>query len=104
MIELLEKMLSIVNEEDEIPVEEKDPLVEKVAALAHDQWMKWAKDILETETISKERADRWKEECFKPYEELTEEMKEFDRQWARKYITLIQSGKIEESIGKVKWM
>ncbi len=40
MKELLEKMLSIVNEEDEIPVEEKDPLVEKVAALAHDQWMK----------------------------------------------------------------
>lgn len=65
-------------------------LLEKVSALVHEEWMDWAKNILESEDISDERVTRWKEECFKPYEELTEEMKEFDREWGMKFLRLLQ--------------
>lgn len=66
----------------------KEELIEKLAALEHEQWMQWAKDILKTEEINKERAERW-EKLFVPYDELTEEMKEEDRKWARKVLNLL---------------
>ena len=77
--ELFEKVFKLkqVNE-----VEEIDELLEKVSSLVHEEWMAWAKDILKTEKISPGRTKHWEEECFKPYEELTEEMKEYDREWA----------------------
>jgi len=67
-------------------------LLERLSSLEHDQWMNWAKTILKTENISKERAERW-EECFVPYSNLTEEMKEYDREYARKVIDLLM-GKV----------
>ena len=63
-------------------------LIEKLAALEHEQWMQWAKDILKTEDIKKERAEQWAE-LFVPYDELTEEMKEEDRKWARKVLSIL---------------
>jgi hypothetical protein len=65
-----------------------DSIVEKLAALEHDQWMDWAKNILETEEITAERAERWKD-LFIPYDELSEEMKELDREWARKVLKIV---------------
>lgn len=76
--------------EEKNKVEDKnDDLLEKLASLEHDQWFCWAKDIIKSESISEERAKRWKEECFKPYEELSEEMKEYDREWARKVLNIV---------------
>ena len=39
--------------------------------------------------LSDERVKRWEEECFMPYEELSEEMKEYDREYARKVLEII---------------
>ena len=53
--------------------------------------MTWAKDIMEKETLSEERVKRWNDECFMPYDKLSEEMKEFDREWARKVLECINT-------------
>ncbi len=77
---------------DKIVLSKKDDneaLLEELSELEHEQWMKWAKDIAKKETLSKTRTDRWENECFKPYSELTEEMKEFDREWAKKVIEIV---------------
>lgn len=63
-------------------------LLEKLAALEHEQWEAWAKTILTQESISPERADRW-QQFFVPYKELDEATKEFDREWARKVLKII---------------
>jgi hypothetical protein len=63
-------------------------LLEKLAALEHAQWIAWATTILDQENISEERASRWAK-YFVPYEELDEATKEFDREWARKAIDII---------------
>lgn len=82
--ELLEKIQRVVEIDKDVSDEE---LIEKLAALEHEQWVFWAKDILKTEDINKERADQW-EKLFVPYDELTEEMKEEDRKWARKVLKI----------------
>jgi hypothetical protein len=69
--------------------------LEKLAELEHQQWMEWAKSLVsELENLDKEKIEkrlkRWKEECFKPYSELTDEMKEFDREWARKVLEIVE--------------
>lgn len=64
-------------------------LLEKLAALEHDQWIAWAQTVADTEpNLSEGRVERWKT-YFVPYEELTEEVKEFDREWARKVLNII---------------
>jgi len=65
-------------------------LLEKLAALEHEQWVTWAQTILSQETISDDRAGRWSN-FFVPYEELDEETKEFDRIWARKVLEVINN-------------
>ncbi len=61
--------------------------IEKVSLIIHEMWMHWASNLLKTEpAISKIRKDRWIKECFVPYEELTIEMKELDRSFAKKII------------------
>jgi len=75
--------------EDSTQENKKDLLIEKLAALEHDQWMEWAKDILKTETINKERVERWRK-LFIPYEDLSEEMKELDREWAYKVLSIVK--------------
>lgn len=61
----------------------KNIQLEKVSAIIHGMWTSWAKKLLETEeNISEARIKRWREDCFKPYEELSEEMKMLDRHFA----------------------
>ena len=50
----------------------------------HEYWISWAKNLIEQEpNISEERKKRWEDECFKSYVNLSEEMKEKDRKFAR---------------------
>lgn len=74
--------------------------IEKFAELEHEQWMTWAKNILpdlkkilegdpDAFLRTKNRIERWESECFKEYKDLTEQMKEFDREWARKVLNEI---------------
>ena len=71
--------------------EAKDPLVEKLAKIEHDQWMTWAKSLMKNEDLSQKRLDRWNKESMMPYADLSEEQKEFDREWARKVVSCINT-------------
>lgn len=65
-------------------------VTEKVSSEIHQMWMSWAKKIaVEEKNISKERIKRWERECFLPYDNLSEEMKELDRKFARRIIKII---------------
>jgi hypothetical protein len=86
----IQKRMKRVEELTGIKKMAKNDLREELANLEHEQWMKWAKDILKSEDISEDRAKRWKDECFKPYEKLSEKMKGFDREWADKVIKIVK--------------
>ena len=82
--------------------EAKQQVIEAIANLEHEQWMKWAKSILpELQELTRhhlpygkeievgncgcktcQRIKRW-QALFKPYSELTEEQKEQDRKEVR---------------------
>lgn len=68
-----------------------DPaLLEKLADLEHKQWISWSKALVLSEVnISSERKDRWKNYWRTRYKDLSEEMKEQDRVWARKVLETI---------------
>jgi len=68
--------------------EEKDPVLEQLAKLEHDQWMAWAKSLMETEDLSEDRVERWKT-MMVPYEELSDEIQEYDREYARKVLDVL---------------
>ena len=70
-------------------IDNKKDVIEKLADLEHQQWMLWAKDILKSEKINEERAKRWKD-LFIDYKDLSEEMKDKDREWARKAYKIIK--------------
>jgi len=63
-------------------------LIEALAALEHEQWMLWAKTLMETEQISPERQRRW-QKYMVPYVDLSEDVKEHDRRWARKVLVIV---------------
>jgi hypothetical protein len=69
-----------------------EEIIESLAELEHEQWMKWADAIMQTEKISDARFARWAS-CMIPYADLTEEMKEFDRVWARKALTILRKAR-----------
>lgn len=89
----IQERMKRINELTGIEKVAKGDLREELADLEHEQWMKWAKDILKSEDISKDRAKRWKKECFKPYDKLSEEMKDFDREWADKVLKIVEKHK-----------
>ena len=57
-------------------------VLEKLAAAEHDQWIHWSKNICHEEAISPGRIDRWAQ-YWVPYENLSDDVKEYDREWAR---------------------
>jgi len=69
-------------------------LLEKVSALVHENWMAWAKDVMEKKDELPERFKKWEKEMI-PYEELPDEAKEYDREWGRKFIGLLQPNNVE---------
>ena len=69
-------------------VMDEGELIERLAALEHEQWTWWAKGILGSEPISKRRRERW-ERCMVPYDQLPEDIKEADRIWARKVLAVL---------------
>lgn len=69
-----------------------EKLIEELSKLEHDQWMFWAKSILESEDISEDRKKRWKK-LFIPYSELSAKDKDDDREWANKVFKIIKQNK-----------
>ena len=66
----------------------EDLILEELAAIEHDQWIAWSKNIAETEDLSLDRVSRWRL-LWVPYVDLSEEMKEHDRKWARKVLEIL---------------
>ena len=64
-------------------------LIEKLAELEHEQWMVWSQDIASKELLSNERRERWRK-LWIPFQELSEEMKDRDRKWAKKVLEIIK--------------
>jgi hypothetical protein len=65
-----------------------DDLLERLSEIEHEQWMKWSKSIVSE--VSEERKKRW-EKLWIPYKDLSEEMKEEDREFARKVISTLNN-------------
>jgi len=71
----------------EQPAQEPVALLEALSDLEHQQWMKWAKSIIDSEPISEARKQRWLT-MMVDYKDLPDNIKEYDREWARKIMEL----------------
>jgi len=67
-----------------------DDLRERLAALAHDQWISWATDTAATEPITHAGIQRWNRLIMTSYAELTEAEKDQDRAWADKVLACVK--------------
>ena len=73
----------------------KEELIEKLAALEHEQWSHWMHYLLSfvTPEIRKSFGDnliRWERQMMTSYGHLSEKEKESDRVWARKVIKILE--------------
>lgn len=66
---------------------ERQELREELAALEHQQWREWSRTIAEEEDISEERIERWRDHWVS-YDELPDDVKEYDREWADRVMEL----------------
>lgn len=73
----------------QVPVEAEGSLLERLAALEHEQWVAWSKDIAAKEKLSEARLLRWKG-YWVPYSELSDEVKRQDRDWALKVLAEVR--------------
>ncbi len=74
--------------------QEEHTSLESLSAAVHDMWVKWAQELMETETLSQERTKRWSA-LLVPYAELPESEKEKDRIQAREITAVLDE---EESV------
>ena len=65
---------------------------ELLANLEHEQWMAWTKYLYANhfhDTIEKLANEKWNKN-WKSYNKLSEKLKDKDREWADKVITIIE--------------
>jgi hypothetical protein len=67
-------------------------LIEALAAIEHEQWMHWSQAV--AAEVTDATRSKWQRSWI-PYEQLTEDLKEADRVWARKVANLIQQHRQE---------
>ena len=77
-------------------------LLEKLAALEHEQWAHWMRYFFEkcftiqmklgvAVKIDQKDFDRWTKQMQTPYSLLTEKEKDSDREWASKVLQIMSS-------------
>jgi len=69
------------------PSQEPVALLEELSDLEHQQWIKWAQSIIDSEPISEARKQRWLT-MMVDYKDLPDNIQEYDREWARKVMAL----------------
>ena len=77
--------------------ERKANMLEDLAALAHEQWSGWMEYLFEkstdnpdgTVTIPAWAVERWKRQVATPYDQLSEQEQESDRNEARRVIEIL---------------
>lgn len=62
-------------------------MLEKLAELEHEQWMEWTKTVAARGVVDESQVAKWRPNWV-PYSELSDEVKEFDRVWARKVMAV----------------
>lgn len=94
--EIVKRAYFLMTEEAKERKEGECGLREELSELEHDQWVKIrkatfkkAKEIDGGYFIQKLQANVWKE-MFKPYSELSEELKDYDREWADKVLAIVR--------------
>ena len=63
------------------------PIRERLAALEHEQWAHWTRYLLDH--LTPENVERWRRQIDTPYEELSEQEKQSDREWADRVLELV---------------
>ena len=63
-------------------------LLEKLAALEHEQWAHWTKYMLEN--MTPENIERWKIQIDTPYNKLSDHEQVSDREWALKALEIFK--------------
>jgi hypothetical protein len=69
------------------PTPNLEELVEALAEIEHTQWMHWSQAV--AADVAAVTRDKW-QRSWVDYADLTEELKEADRVWARKVVTLLR--------------
>jgi hypothetical protein len=64
-----------------------EELIEALAEIEHEQWMHWSQAV--AGDVSHATRNKW-QRSWVVYDELTEELKETDRVWARKVVELLR--------------
>lgn len=62
-------------------------MIEKLAALEHEQWAHWTGYMLDN--LTDENISRWRRQVKINYHDLSEKEKESDREWAWKTIEVL---------------
>lgn len=62
----------------------------RLAMIEFEQWKFWASQILESENISEERAERWRKIMATPWDDLPDEIKQLDYRWASATLTAFE--------------
>jgi hypothetical protein len=79
-----------------VPAADEDR--ERLAALEHEQWVKWAQSVMDSEPISEARRERW-ERFMVPYADLDEPTKDYDREWADRALVILRGRCLPPSTG-----
>ena len=66
----------------------KKKIIEELSDLEHDQWAHWTEYMLDNNDA--ENHKRWRRQIATDYEDLTEEEKDGDREWAEKVYEIIE--------------
>jgi hypothetical protein len=66
-----------------------EALIERLARVEHEQWLAWSRAV--AAEVSEERRRSW-QSAWIPYDELSEELKERDRVWARRALAALRGG------------
>lgn len=64
-----------------------DDLIEALAGIEHQQWTHWSKTV--AAEVAETTREKW-QRSWTDYSRLTEDVKEADRVWARKVMTLLR--------------
>jgi hypothetical protein len=62
-------------------------LRERLAALEHEQWAHWTRYMLDH--LTDENIERWRRQLDTPYEGLSDQEKQSDREWADRVLALL---------------
>jgi hypothetical protein len=73
------------------PINPTNELVEALAEIEHAQWLHWSQAV--AVDVSATTRDKW-QRSWVDYGELTDDLKEADRVWARKVLTLLRQRRL----------